>query len=186
VVVTSGLASLILGVGGALAVSRPSGRALLPLARNLTSVGQTFPPAAVLVLCIPALGFGPGPAWVALTVYGILPIFTNTLQALEEVPEVLRDAARGLGFSPVQVLVQVEIPLALPLILAGVRTSTVINVGTAAIGATVGAGGFGSAIISGLVTQNFGYLTEGAVLTGLLALTLDGLFARMSSAERTS
>ena len=92
------------------------------------------------------------------------------------------EAARGMGMTPAQVLGKVEIPLALPVILAGVRTSVIVNVGTATIGATIGAGGLGAPIISGLVNQNPAFLTEGTVIVGLLALTIDTAF---SALERT-
>jgi len=130
---------------------------------------------------VPALGFGLGPAWVALSLYGILPVFGNTVEAMLEVPAATRDAAQGLGFRPGQVLWRVELPLSRPLILAGARTSMVVNVGTAAIGAAIGAGGLGAPILSGLVTQNNGFLAEGAVLAGLLALTLDAGFGVLGS-----
>jgi osmoprotectant transport system permease protein len=89
-----------------------------------------------------------------------------------------------MGFRPGQVLWRVELPLSRPLILAGVRTSTVVNVGTAAIGAAIGAGGLGSPILSGLVTQNNGYLAEGAILAGLLALTLDAGFSLLGASSQ--
>jgi osmoprotectant transport system permease protein len=135
---------------------------------------------------VPALGFGRGPVWVALALYGVLPVFSNTVEALLAVPEAAVDAARGLGFRPAQSLFRVELPLAAPLVLAGIRTSAVMNVGTAAIGATVGAGGLGAPIVSGLVTQNDGYLAEGAILAGLLALTVDAGFGLLAAAGRRS
>jgi osmoprotectant transport system permease protein len=179
-----GLSSLVAvgaGLGLGIAVTRPWGRAFLPLARTLASVGQTFPPTAVLILMVPALGFGLGPAWVALALYGVLPVFGNTVEALLGVSPATLEAALGLGFRPVQTLWRVELPLARPLILAGIRTSMVVNVGTAAIGAAIGAGGLGAPILSGLVTQNNGYLAEGAILAGLLALTLDAGFGLLGS-----
>jgi len=179
----SSLVALVVGLGVGIAVTRPAGRSFLPLARTLASVGQTFPPAAVLILAVPALGFGVGPAWVALSLYGVLPIFGNTVEALLGVSPDTQEAARGLGFRPSQILWQVELPLARPLILAGVRTSTVVNVGTAAIGAAIGAGGLGAPILSGLVTQNNGFLAEGAILAGLLALTLDAGFGLLGAAS---
>ena len=178
----STLAAVAAGLGLGIAVTRPAGQSFLPLARTLAAVGQTFPPTAVLILMVPALGFGRGPAWAALALYGVLPVFANTVEALLAVPAATREAALGLGFRPAQILWRVELPLARPLILAGVRTSTVVNVGTAAIGATVGAGGLGSPILSGLVTQNNGYLAEGAILAGLLALTLDAGFGVLGAA----
>jgi len=180
----SSLVALTAGLGLGIAVTRGWGQAFLPLARTLASVGQTFPPTAVLILMVPVLGFGLGPALVALALYGILPVFGNTVEALLAVPLATRDAAQGLGFRPGQVLWQVELPLSRPLILAGVRTSMVVNVGTAAIGAAIGAGGLGAPILSGLVTQNNGFLAEGAVLAGLLALTLDAGFGLLGASPQ--
>jgi osmoprotectant transport system permease protein len=177
----SSVVALAVGLGLGIGVTRRSGAAFLPLARTLASVGQTVPPTAVLILMVPALGFGLGPAWVALSLYGVLPVFGNTVEALLAVPPATLDAAQGLGFRPGQVLWRVELPLARPLILAGARTSTVVNVGTAAIGAAIGAGGLGAPILSGLVTQNNGFLAEGAILAGLLALTLDAGFGLLGA-----
>jgi osmoprotectant transport system permease protein len=179
----SSVVALTAGLGLGIAVTRPAGQAFLPLARTLASVGQTFPPTAVLILMVPALGFGLGPAWVALSLYGVLPVFGNTVTALLAVPPATRDAAQGMGFRPGQILRQVELPLARPLILAGVRTSMVVMVGTAAIGAAIGAGGLGAPILSGLVTQNNGFLAEGAILAGLLALTLDAGFGVLGASR---
>jgi osmoprotectant transport system permease protein len=180
----SSLAALGVGLGLGVAVTRRWGQVFLPLARTLVSVGQAFPPAAVLILMVPALGFGLGPAWVALTLYGILPVFGNTVEAMLEVPAATRDAAQGLGFRPGQMLWRVELPLSRPLILAGARTSMVVNVGTAAIGAAIGAGGLGEPILAGLVTQNNGYLAEGAILAALLALTLDAGFGLLGASSQ--
>jgi osmoprotectant transport system permease protein len=180
----SSLAALAIGLGLGIAVTRRWGQAFLPLARTLVSVGQAFPPSAVLILMVPALGFGLGPAWVALSLYGILPVFGNTVEAMLEVPAATRDAAQGLGFRPGQVLWRVELPLSRPLILAGARTSMVVNVGTAAIGAAIGAGGLGEPILAGLVTQNNGFLAEGAILAALLALTLDAGFGLLGASSQ--
>jgi len=111
-------------------------------------------------------------------------VFGNTVEAMLEVPAANRDAAQGLGFRPGQVLWRVELPLSRPLILAGARTSMVVNVGTAAIGAAIGAGGLGEPILAGLVTQNNGFLAEGAILAGLLALTLDAGFGLLGASSQ--
>jgi osmoprotectant transport system permease protein len=158
-------------------VTRPRGRQFLPVAEKLAAVVQTFPPAAVLALSVPALGFGFSPTIAALFLYSVLPILRNTLGGLASVSTDAVDAARGMGMTPAQVLGKVELPLALPVILAGVRTAVIVNVGTATIGATIGAGGLGAPIISGLVNQNPAFLAEGTIIVGLLALTIDAAFA---------
>jgi osmoprotectant transport system permease protein len=173
----SSLVAIVVGVGAGILVTRPRGLPFLPVAERLAAVVQTFPPAAVLALSVPALGFGFKPTIAALFLYSVLPIVRNTLGGLASVSADTVDAARGMGMTPSQVLARVELPLALPVILAGVRTSVIVNVGTATIGATIGAGGLGAPIISGLVNQNPAFLAEGTIIVGLLALTIDTAFA---------
>jgi osmoprotectant transport system permease protein len=173
----SSLLAVAVGVGVGVLVTRPRGRPFLPVAEKLSAVVQTFPPAAVLALSVPALGFGFSPTIAALFLYSVLPILRNTLGGLAAVSADALDAARGMGMTPAQVLAKVELPLAMPVILAGVRTSVIVNVGTATIGATIGAGGLGAPIISGLVNQNPAFLAEGTIIAGLLALTIDTAFA---------
>ncbi|RAW06176.1 osmoprotectant uptake system permease, partial [Halomonas elongata] len=155
----------------------------LPLVGQLASIGQTFPPVAVLALAVPVLGFGTLPIIVALLLYGLLPIVRNTLAGLEGIDPGVTEAARGMGMTGGQRLRQVELPLAAPVILAGIRTSVTINIATAAIGATVGASNLGDPIISGIVNGNTAYVLQGALLIGLLALCVDSLFARFQPAS---
>lgn len=170
----SGLVIGVVGVGIGVFVTRPWGRPFLPLVSDMTSLGQTFPPIAVLALMVPILGtFGFWPTLIALVLYGLLPVVRNTVAGLDGLPVEVLDAARGMGMRPWQVLARVEVPLSIRVIIAGVRTSTVINVGTATIGAAFAAGGLGAPIISGLVNQNPAYVLEGAAAAGLLAAVLD-------------
>jgi osmoprotectant transport system permease protein len=180
----SSVMAVVLGVGVGILVTRPRGLSFLPVAERLAAVIQTFPPAAVLALSVPALGFGFSPTIAALFLYSVLPIVRNTLEGLRSVSADAVEAARGMGMTPAQVLTRVEMPLAMPVILAGVRTSVIVNVGTATIGATIGAGGLGAPIISGLVNQNPAFLTEGTLIVGLLALTIDTAFAAAEGAFR--
>ena len=175
-VAASSLLAAATGAGFALVVTRPWGQRLRPLADRLAALGQTFPPAAVLALTIPWLGFGFAPTVLGLWLYGTLPVLRGTLVGLAQVSPAALDAARGMGFGPVGLFFRVEGPLAFPYLWAGLRSSVVVNVGTAALGATVGAGGLGAPIVSGLVTQNYSFLLEGAVASGLLALTIDAWF----------
>ncbi len=175
-VATSSALAAIVGVGAGLAVTRPWGTLFRPLADRLAAFGQTFPPAAVLALTIPWLGFGFAPTVLGLWLYGTLPVLRGTLVGLGQVSVSLLDAGRGLGFGPLSLFLQVEGPLAFPYLWSGLRSSVVVNVGTAALGATVGAGGLGAPIVSGLVTQNYAFLLEGAIASGLLALTVDAWF----------
>ena len=178
VVISSSL-TILIGVPLGIWVTRPSGRNFLPIVTDLTSFGQTFPPVAVLALAVPMLGFGLLPTIVALFLYGLLPVVRNTIAGLGAVPEHVLDSAYGMGMSRMQTLVRVEIPLAARVILAGVRISVIINIGTAMIGAVIGAGGLGSPIIAGLVQDNIAFIIEGAVPAAILAVLADQLLANI-------
>ena len=183
VVGVAALLAIGIGVAAAIAVTRPAGRDFLPMVSQLASMGQTFPPVAVLALAVPVLGFGTLPVIVALLLYGLLPIVRNTLAGLEGIDGGVAEAARGMGMTGSQRLLRVELPLAAPIILAGIRTSVTINIATAAIGSTVGASNLGDPIISGIVNGNIAYVLQGALLIGLLALSVDSLFARLQPAS---
>lgn len=177
VVAASALATLV-AVLLAILVTRSSGRAFQPLSRTLTNIGQTFPPVAVLALAVPALGFGTGPTLVALFLYGLLPIFENALTGLTMLPPRTLEAARGLGMGSGRRLVEIELPLAAPVILAGLRLSVVIALGTATIGSTVGARTLGEVIIAGLLTNNTAFVLQGGLVVGLFAVLIyDALVA---------
>ncbi len=172
------LASTVIAVGLAVLVTRPFGAEFLPLSRSLANIGQTFPPVAVLALAVPTLGFGTAPTLVALFLYGLLPIFENTLTGLTGLPPAVIEAARGMGMSGWQRLVKVELPLALPVILAGVRLSVVISLATATIGSTVAAKTLGEVIIAGLLSNNTAFVLQGGLIVGALAVLIyDGLAA---------
>lgn len=178
VFVASAAAALV-GIGLAVFVTRPAGRDFRALVGTLATIGQTFPPAAVLALAVPALGFGPRPTIVALFLYGLLPIIENALAGLDGVPASVHEAARGMGLSSWQVLRDVDLPLAAPLILAGVRVSVTIAIGTATIGSTVGALTLGTPIFDGLAADKVPFVLQGAVLVALFAILTDMLFARL-------
>jgi osmoprotectant transport system permease protein len=170
------LASTVIAVGLAIIVTRPFGAEFLSLSRSLANVGQTFPPVAVLALAVPVLGFGTEPTLVALFLYGLLPIFENALTGLTNVPKSVDDAARGMGMTGWQRLIEVELPLAFPVILSGIRIATVISLSTATIGSTVAAKTLGEVIIAGLTTNNTAFVLQGGLIVGVLAvLTYDGL-----------
>jgi len=178
-VVISSTLTILIGVPLGIWVTRPSGKNFLPIVTDLTSFGQTFPPVAVLALAVPMLGFGLLPTVFALFLYGLLPVVRNTIAGLSAVPHNLLDAAYGMGMSRMQALFRVEIPLAARVILAGVRISVIINIGTAMIGAAIGAGGLGSPIIAGLVQDNIAFIIEGAVPAAILAVLTDQLLANI-------
>jgi osmoprotectant transport system permease protein len=169
--------TIAVGVPLGIFVTRSFGKPFLAITNDITALGQTFPPVAVLALAVPLTGFGFKPTVLALVLYGLLPVVRNTIAGLTAVPNAARDAARGLGMTGRQMLLRIELPLASRVILAGVRTSVAINVGTAMIGAVIGAGGLGSPIVAGLVQDNLAFVVEGALPAALLALLLDQTIA---------
>ncbi|EJJ27425.1 ABC transporter permease [Rhizobium sp. CF142] len=166
------IGSAVLAVLGGIFVTRPSGADFLPLSRAIANAGQTFPPVAVLALAVPATGFGAAPTLIALFLYGLLPIFENTVAGLKQVSPQVLDAADGMGMNGTQRLFKVELPLALPLILEGLKVATVINIGTATIGSTVAAKGLGEVIIAGLISDNTAFILQGGLIVGLMAVLI--------------
>jgi osmoprotectant transport system permease protein len=171
-VLLAAVASTLVAVGLGVLVTRASGREFLPLSRTLVNIGQTFPPVAVLAVAVPLVGFGEAPTLIALFAYGLLPIFENTIAGLQSCPPAVIEAADGMGMSARERLLSVELPLAMPLILEGVRLSLVINVGTATIGSTVAAKGLGEVIIAGLLSDNTAFILQGGLVTALMAILL--------------
>ncbi|WP_426125836.1 ABC transporter permease [Pararhizobium sp. PWRC1-1] len=170
--------AIIVAVTLAILVTRSFGAEFLPLSRSLVNVGQTFPPVAVLALAVPILGFGEKPTLVALFLYGLLPIFENTLTGLTTLPSSVMEAARGSGMTDRQRLFKVELPLAMPVILAGIRLSVVISLATATIGSTVAAKTLGEVIIAGLQSNNIAFVLQGGLIVGALAVLIyDGFSA---------
>src|SRR5262245_9520048 len=140
-------------------------------------VMQTIPSLALLVLLIPLFGIGTLPAIVALFLYSVLPIVRNAVTGLNDVPGPLIESADVLGLSPRARLLKIELPLASPAILAGIQTSAVINVGTATLGALIGAGGLGQPILTGIRLDDLDLILEGAIPAALLALVAQAAFA---------
>jgi osmoprotectant transport system permease protein len=167
-------AAVLIGIPlGIVAAARPR---LGQLIIGAAGVIQTIPSLALLVFMIPLLKTGTTPAVVALFLYSLLPIITGTTVGLRGIPPSLRESAESLGLSPWARLWLVELPLASRSILAGIRTSAVINVGTATLGALIGAGGYGQPIQTGLQLNDLGEILFGAVPAAVLALLVQGLF----------
>ena len=154
---------------------------------SLALLGLLIAPLSALAHAVPALrdlgvsGIGVAPALSAMTLYALLPLLRNGLEALRGVPEGVKDAARGMGMTPAQVFRRVELPLALPVWLSGVRQAAVMLVGVAAIAALIGAGGLGTYIFKGLQGAAADLILLGAVPAALLATLLD---AALRGAER--
>lgn len=171
-VILSLAVSIVLGVSAGVFVTRQSGADFLPLSRSIANIGQTFPPVAVLALAVSAVGFGLYPTLIALALYGLLPIFENTVAGLKNVPSSVMEAADGMGMSPLQRLWNIELPLALPLIIEGIKVATVVNIGTATIGSTVAAKCLGEVIIAGLLVNNMAFVLQGGLIVGLMAVLI--------------
>jgi osmoprotectant transport system permease protein len=159
---------------GVIAARRPR---LGPVILSTTGLIQTIPSLALLVFMIPWLGIGEKPAMVALFLYSLLPIVRNTASGLRDIPASLRESAEALGLPARARLLKIELPMASRSILGGIKTAAVINVGTATIGALIGAGGFGQPIFTGLrLFDRSMILYEGAIPAALLALAVQGAF----------
>jgi osmoprotectant transport system permease protein len=141
------------------------------------NIVQTIPSIALLGFLLPIMGIGRGTAILALFLYALLPILRNTITGLQGVDRGVRDAARGIGMNDRQILMQIDFPLALPVIFAGIRTAAVINVGVTTLSALVGAGGLGTFIFRGLATSNMATILLGAVPAAVLALLADSLLS---------
>ena len=146
------------------------------LVLGTVGVIQTLPSLALLVFMIPFFGIGAVPSIVALFLYSLLPIVRNTYTGLKDIPQDIRESAAALGLTSFARLRLIEIPLASRSILSGIKTSAVINVGTATLGALIGAGGYGQPILTGIRLDNIGLILEGAIPAAVLALLVQGLF----------
>ncbi len=168
------LAAIFLAIPlGVLAARKPRlGQVILGLA----SILQTVPSLVLLVFMIPFLGIGAPPTIAALFIYSLLPIIRNTCSGIQDIPVALRDSARVIGLPDDVILRQVELPLATRSILAGIKTSAVINVGTATLGAFIGAGGYGQPILTGIRLDDTALVLEGAIPAALLAILVQYLF----------
>lgn len=140
---------------------------------GLTSVVQTIPSLALLGFMLPVFGIGKVPAIIALTLYALLPILRNTYTGIQGVTPSLVDAGKGMGMTSMQILRMVELPMTLPILMAGIRTATVLNIGVAALATFIGAGGLGDIIMRGLNVMDTNLILAGAIPAAILALVFD-------------
>ena len=171
--------ALLVGIPSGVLLSRPFARRWAEYVMQIFNVGNTLPPLAVLALAMVVIGIGDRPALIALFLASLLPIVRNTYSGLSAVPASLLEAANGIGMTKFQRLRQVELPNALPVILAGVRIATAINVGTAPLAFLIGASSYGELIFPGIYLNDFPTLILGAAATALFALILDMLLAAL-------
>ncbi|MFD9433269.1 ABC transporter permease [Streptomyces sp. NPDC060002] len=166
---------LIIAIPLGILLTRGSLRRATPFAMAIANMGQATPAIGLLALLVIWLGTGTKAALIGIIAYAILPVLANTIAGLKSNDPTLLEAARGIGMSALGVLRKVELPLAVPLILAGVRTALVLNVGTATLATFGGGGGLGVLITTGITNQRMPVLVLGSILTVSLALLVDWL-----------
>ncbi|MEO8822543.1 MAG: ABC transporter permease/substrate-binding protein [Ginsengibacter sp.] len=171
------LLAVIIGVPLGIIISRK--RKFSAPVLGFTNILQTIPSIALLGFMIPLLGIGPVPAIVALFLYALLPIVRNTFTGITEVDKTVVESAKGMGMTSNQILRKVELPLSMPVILAGIRTATVINVGVATLASYIGAGGLGEFIFGGIALNNTNMILAGAIPAALLAIFFDFILSRL-------
>nr|VFK30830.1 MAG: osmoprotectant transport system permease protein [Candidatus Kentron sp. MB]VFK34385.1 MAG: osmoprotectant transport system permease protein [Candidatus Kentron sp. MB]VFK76490.1 MAG: osmoprotectant transport system permease protein [Candidatus Kentron sp. MB] len=176
------LVLVIISLLSAIAISIPLGILAFKYKKSgqiilgVTGIIQTIPSLAILVFMIPLLGIGNAPAIMALFLYSLLPIVRNTYVGLAEIPPQLKESAQALGLPPLARLRLIELPLAARPILAGIKTSAILNIGTATLGALIGAGGYGQPILTGIRLDNINLILQGAIPAAILALLAQGIF----------
>lgn len=149
---------------------------------TITNIFQTIPSSAMLAIFLPLIGIVLKPAIIALFLYSLLPILRNTYAAFDSIDEGIVESATGMGYNVVQRLFQIEIPLALPYIMSGIRLTTVYIINWATLAALIGAGGLGQLIIGGMGVNNKPLILAAAILAMVLALVVDFLFAKIENA----
>lgn len=169
------VAVVVIAVPLGIGLTRPAARRAAPLVVGVANAGQAAPAIGLVVLLAMWVGFGFPTAVLALTLYGLLPVLQNTIVGLSQVDRTLVEAGRGMGMSSLAVLLKVELPLAVPVMAAGIRTALVLLVGTATLATFINAGGLGSLIITGITLFRYPVLISGAILVALLALAVDWL-----------
>ncbi|MFT6913772.1 MAG: osmoprotectant transport system permease protein [Motiliproteus sp.] len=170
--ISGGLAILI-GLPLGIWLSRPQNRHIAEGAMQVLNIGTTVPTLALLALSMSLLGIGATPAVFALCIATLLPIVRNTYVGLLDVPAYLKEAANGMGMTAIQILFRVEIPNALFVMFAGIRTALTINVGTVPLAFLIGGGGLGELIFTGIALDEMPMLLAGAIPTALLAILVD-------------
>jgi len=171
--------AIAVAVPAGILITRQGFRDFSGLILGVANIGQSVPSIAILALFMGVLGLGARTAIFALWLYALLPIVRNTATGIEEVDPNIIEAARGMGMTNRQILLQIELPLAFAVTFAGMRTAAVINVGTAALGAFIGAGGLGTFIITGIPLMRDRMILVGAILTAVLAVLVDWVLGKI-------
>lgn len=173
IVAVSGVLALAIALPLGVWMSRPANQRYAMASMQVLNVGQAIPKLALLALAMSFIGVGSGAAIIGLFVATLLPVAVNTYEGLRAVPQYLVEAAEAMGMTPRETLWKVEIPNAMNVIFAGIRTALAINVGTAPLAFLVGGGGLGELIFTGIDLNDFGMMLAGAVSTALLAIAVD-------------
>jgi len=176
--ISSALAILAAVPAGVL-ITREGFRDFSDIILGIANFGQSVPSIAILALFMGIMGIGAPTAIFALWLYALLPIVRNTATGIDEVSPDVIEAARGMGMTNRQILFEIELPLSFPVMFAGIRTASVINVGTAALGAFIGAGGLGNFIITGIPLSRERMILVGAILTAVMAVLIDWLLGKI-------
>lgn len=171
--------AIAVAVPAGILITRQGFRDFSGLILGVANIGQSVPSIAILALFMGVLGLGARTAIFALWLYALLPIVRNTATGIEEVDPNIIEAARGMGMTNRQILLQIELPLAFAVMFAGMRTAAVINVGTAALGAFIGAGGLGTFIITGIPLMRDRMILVGAILTAVMAVLVDWVLGKI-------
>lgn len=178
-ILISTILAIATGVPAGILITREGFKDFSGLILAVANFGQSVPSIAILALFMGILGLGATTAIFALWLYALLPIVRNTATGIEGVSQNVIEAARGMGMTKSQILFDIELPLAFPVMFAGMRTAAVINVGTAALGAFIGAGGLGDFIITGIPLRRDSMVLTGAVLTAALAILIDWVLGKI-------
>lgn len=168
---------IVVAVPLGILLTRPSMRKVAPYVLTVANSGQALPAYGLLILFLILMGQGTSTVVWALVLYALLPVLRNTMVGLDQVDRSIIEAGRGMGMTKIQALTRIELPLAVPVIIAGVRTATIINIGMATLAFLIGGGGLGITISSGLKLQQNEVLIVGAVMVAIVALTFDWLGA---------
>jgi len=175
----SSLIAVTLGTVLGVFVTTNYGLEFKELLLKTVSLGQSFPSPALLALAVPILGYGIEGALIALVVYALMPIVYNVVIGIDEVPKDIVDAAKGMGMTEAEIYLKVKIPLALNVILGGIRTALVINISAATLAAAVGAGGLGVLVVNGVRTFDMVLILEGAIPVTILAIIVELLLKQL-------
>jgi osmoprotectant transport system permease protein len=175
IVLSAELLAIMIGIPIGFISTRRAFRFISPILIGTANIGQTVPTLAFIGITGAVIGMGFEAAVIALFIYAMLPIIRNTYAGIKSVNPSIREAALGMGMTKLQIILKIELPLAFPVIIAGIRTSTVVNVGTAAVAGMIGAGGLGELIVTGIAVRVTELIIQGAAPTAALAILLDAL-----------